>query len=456
MPRGTRRPRASRPPRARPGRGTRRPPPRVAWAPPPTTAITRSPGRKRVTCRPAATTTPASSMPGMSWGQPGGAGYRPRRWSRSAALTPAAGHGHRQLGVAGHRVGPLLPRERPVRADDHCPHPPVLSASGGRTAPAPIRGNLPRMALYDIPIHTLSGEPSSLGPLQGPGPAGGQRGLQVRAHPPVRRAGAAPGDLRRAGLLASWGSPATSSWARSRARPRRSQTFCSTTYGVTFPLFEKIEVNGEGRHPIYAELTEVPDAEGKAGDITWNFEKFLVSPAGEVVGRFRPQVEPEDPALVGAIEAQLPGLSGRPPDAGGRRRGHRAGPPGERRGAPARLIPRRPSGPPSSTWTACWSTPSPSGTRPRSRSWATWACPWPRHRLPADQGHVRRRGDPLLVRALPVAGPLADEVAAAVVDRVMELVVAVGRLQPGVRAGPRPVPGARPGHGAWPPPRSTA
>jgi glutathione peroxidase len=84
------------------------------------------------------------------------------------------------------------------------------------------------------------------------------------------------------------------------------QEFCSTTYGVTFPLFEKIEVNGDGRHPLYAELTEVPDAEGKAGDITWNFEKFLVSPAGDVVARFRPQVEPDDPQLVAAIEAQLP------------------------------------------------------------------------------------------------------------------------------------------------------
>ena len=68
---------------------------------------------------------------------------------------------------------------------------------------------------------------------------------------------------------------------------------------------EKIEVNGEDRHPIYAELTEKEDAEGKAGDITWNFEKFLVSPAGEVVARYRPQVEPEDPAIVGDIEAQL-------------------------------------------------------------------------------------------------------------------------------------------------------
>jgi glutathione peroxidase len=74
---------------------------------------------------------------------------------------------------------------------------------------------------------------------------------------------------------------------------------------VTFPLMEKIEVNGEGRHAVYSELTDKEDAEGKAGDITWNFEKFLVSPQGHVVARYRPQVEPEDPAIVSDIEAQL-------------------------------------------------------------------------------------------------------------------------------------------------------
>ena len=83
-------------------------------------------------------------------------------------------------------------------------------------------------------------------------------------------------------------------------------TFCSTQYGVTFPLYEKIEVNGESRHPIYAELTKTADSDGEAGDIKWNFEKFLVAPGGAVT-RFRPLVEPEDPALVGAIEAALPG-----------------------------------------------------------------------------------------------------------------------------------------------------
>jgi glutathione peroxidase len=80
------------------------------------------------------------------------------------------------------------------------------------------------------------------------------------------------------------------------------ETFCSTTYGVSFPLTEKLEVNGPGRHPLYEHLTTTPDAEGAAGDIQWNFEKFLVAPTGEVLARFRPMVTPEDEQVIAAIE----------------------------------------------------------------------------------------------------------------------------------------------------------
>jgi glutathione peroxidase len=82
------------------------------------------------------------------------------------------------------------------------------------------------------------------------------------------------------------------------------QSFCSTTYGVTFPLMEKVDVNGAGQHPIYAELNKIADAEGYSGDIRWNFEKFLVAKDGTVT-RFSPEVIPEDPALVSAIEESL-------------------------------------------------------------------------------------------------------------------------------------------------------
>lgn len=81
--------------------------------------------------------------------------------------------------------------------------------------------------------------------------------------------------------------------------------FCSATYGVSFPLTEKIEVNGDDRHEIYRELVETPNDEGEAGDVSWNFEKFLVAADGTVVSRFRPQVEPTDPRIVDAIERMV-------------------------------------------------------------------------------------------------------------------------------------------------------
>jgi glutathione peroxidase len=84
------------------------------------------------------------------------------------------------------------------------------------------------------------------------------------------------------------------------------QTFCSTTYGVTFPLLAKTDVNGPDRHPLYAELTNVPDGSGEAGDVQWNFEKFLLAPDGQVVRRFRPRTAPDAPEVIDAIEAVLP------------------------------------------------------------------------------------------------------------------------------------------------------
>ncbi len=80
--------------------------------------------------------------------------------------------------------------------------------------------------------------------------------------------------------------------------------FCSTTYGVTFPLMDKIKVNGRGKHPLYAELTQVKDDNGKAGKVKWNFEKFVITPDG-AVSRFRPQTQPDAPQVIAAIEGGL-------------------------------------------------------------------------------------------------------------------------------------------------------
>ena len=162
------------------------------------------------------------------------------------------------------------------------------------------------MTVYDIAVNTLSGEPASLGDLAGKtllvvnvaskcGLTPQYTGLE-RLH--ERFAGQG---------FAVVGFPCNQFGGQEPGSAEEIAEFCSTSYGVTFPMFEKIEVNGPGRHPLYAELTAVPDAAGEAGDIQWNFEKFLVAPDGTVIGRFRPMTGPEDPALVGAIEASLPG-----------------------------------------------------------------------------------------------------------------------------------------------------
>jgi len=160
------------------------------------------------------------------------------------------------------------------------------------------------MALYDIPIHTLQGADAKLGDYAG------KTLLLVNV---ASKCGLTPQYEGLERLQKTYadrgfsviGFPCNQFMGQEPGTAEEIEQFCSTTYGVTFPLMEKIEVNGEGRHPIYAELTDKTDAEGNAGDITWNFEKFLVSPRGDIVARYRPQVEPEDPAIVNDIEAQL-------------------------------------------------------------------------------------------------------------------------------------------------------
>jgi glutathione peroxidase len=88
--------------------------------------------------------------------------------------------------------------------------------------------------------------------------------------------------------------------------PEDIASFCSTTYGVTFPLTEKVEVNGDGRHPLYQQLVDVADGDGHTGDIRWNFEKFVVAPGGNVVARFNPAVDPTSDDVVTTIEDVLP------------------------------------------------------------------------------------------------------------------------------------------------------
>jgi glutathione peroxidase len=159
------------------------------------------------------------------------------------------------------------------------------------------------MTLFDEPIRTLRGEETTLGALTG---------TTVLAVNVASKCGLTPQYTGLEQLQATYadrgftvvGFPCNQFGGQEPGTAEEIETFCSTTYGVTFPVMEKIDVNGDDRHPIYGVLAEVPDGEGYSGDIRWNFEKFLIRPDGSIT-RFSPLVTPDDPALVEAIEASL-------------------------------------------------------------------------------------------------------------------------------------------------------
>lgn len=161
------------------------------------------------------------------------------------------------------------------------------------------------MSIYDAPVKTLQGEPSSLKDHEG------EALLIVNV---ASRCGLTPQyeqleklhEMYKDRGFSVIGVPCNQFMGQEPGTAEEIADFCSTTYGVTFPLLEKTDVNGDNRHPLFAALTQKEDPTGEAGDVKWNFEKFLVAPGGEVVARFRPQVKPDDPTVVEAIEGILP------------------------------------------------------------------------------------------------------------------------------------------------------
>jgi glutathione peroxidase len=164
--------------------------------------------------------------------------------------------------------------------------------------------------LLDVPVATLQGEPTTLRALSGGGAA-----LVVNV---ASRCGLTPQYAGLEGLQKEYGArgltvvgvPCNQFKGQEPGTAAEIAEFCSATYGVTFPMTEKVEVNGPGAHPLFQELTAVPDAEGTAGDVQWNFEKWLIDGQGDVVGRFRPKTQPDSPAIRTAIEALLRPVEG--------------------------------------------------------------------------------------------------------------------------------------------------
>ncbi|HEY2556665.1 MAG TPA: redoxin family protein [Diaminobutyricibacter sp.] len=159
------------------------------------------------------------------------------------------------------------------------------------------------MSLTDIPINTIDGEATSLAAFDG------KVILIVNV---ASRCGLAPQYEKLENLQKEYGDRGftvigipSNQFLQELNSTDAIKEYCSTTWGVTFPMMEKVRVNGHSQHPLYAELTKTPDASGKAGKVKWNFEKFIVTPTGEV-HRFRPQVEPDSPEILQLIEASLP------------------------------------------------------------------------------------------------------------------------------------------------------
>lgn len=159
------------------------------------------------------------------------------------------------------------------------------------------------MTLMDIPFHTIDGAPTSLAAYTG------KVILVVNV---ASRCGLSPQYEKLEQLQETYGDRGftvigfpSNQFLQELSSTEAIKEYCSTTWGVTFPMMEKMWLNGRNAHPLYTELTTHPDIDGKAGKVKWNFEKFVITPEGEV-HRFRPQLEPDDPRIVGLIEASLP------------------------------------------------------------------------------------------------------------------------------------------------------
>mgnify|MGYP000561884633 CR=1 FL=1 len=201
-------------------------------------------------------------------------------------------------------TAPAAPAPAPAPAAKVAANDPAALPAAG-TAPASVAITSELDPVWSTPIKTLGGEPTTLAAFKGKAVlivnVASKCGLtpQYSTLEALQKKYAAKG-------FTVVGFPCNQFGGQEPGTAEEIRTFCATNYGITFPIMEKIEVNGDSRHPIYKALTQISDAGGHKGDIRWNFEKFMISADGKHITRFSPKVRPEDPALIAAVEAALP------------------------------------------------------------------------------------------------------------------------------------------------------
>jgi glutathione peroxidase len=222
----------------------------------------------------------------------------------SAAKEPAAPAPAPTAAAAAPTTAPATPAPAVVQGPVAAASDPANLPPAG-TAPAPVAVDKTFDEIWTAQIHTLKGQSTTLA---------GYKGKALMLVNVASKCGNTPQYATLEALQRKYeskgftviGFPCNQFHGQEPGTAEEIATFCATNYGITFPIMEKIEVNGDARHPIYKVLTPIADAGGHNGDIRWNFEKFVVSADGKKVTRFSPKTKPEDPAVVAAVEAALP------------------------------------------------------------------------------------------------------------------------------------------------------
>ncbi len=217
-----------------------------------------------------------------------------------ASLALVAGACSKDEGGAGAKSDPE--RNAPVdpsRASD----PSTLPPPG--TAPAPVAVGPEFAPVWTTPLENLKGEPTTLGAFEGKAVMVVNVASKCGLTPQYAKLEALQRKYEPKGFTVV-GFPCNQFGGQEPGSNEEIGEFCSTTYGVTFPMMDKVDVNGASRSPVYDKLTAIADATGHTGDIRWNFEKFVISADGKQVTRFGPKTTPDDPAVIAAVENALP------------------------------------------------------------------------------------------------------------------------------------------------------